>query len=59
MSETAKKIVTALVVLVVFIISLSLVVIGQKNVGAAGLGGMFLGLAGLVALLWFYNRKNK
>lgn len=56
MSETAKKIVTALVVLVVFIISLSLVVIGQKNVGAAGLGVMLLGL---VVLLWFYNRKYK
>ena len=59
MSETAKKIITALIVLVVFVISLTLVVIGQKNVGVSGLGLMLLGLAGLVLLLWFYNRKFK
>jgi len=45
--------------LIIFIVALTLVVIGQKNIGASGLGLMLLGLAMLIGLLWIYNRKYK
>ncbi|MCR8660557.1 hypothetical protein NV377_24945 [Paenibacillus sp. T3-5-0-4] len=45
--------------LIVFIIAVVLVIIGQKNIGPSGLGLMLLGLALLIGLLWFYNRKFK
>ncbi|WP_449603761.1 DUF6903 family protein [Paenibacillus sp. Marseille-Q9583] len=48
-----------LLILIVFIFALVLVIIGQKNIGAPGLGLMLLGLALLIGLLWFYNRKFK
>ncbi|MEK3751662.1 MULTISPECIES: DUF6903 family protein [Paenibacillus] len=48
-----------LLMLIVFIFALVLVIIGQKNIGAPGLGIMLLGLALLIGLLWFYNRKFK
>lgn len=43
--------------LVVFIICLALIIIGQKTVGKLELGMMLLGLAGLLGLLYDYNRK--
>ncbi|MEH7085054.1 hypothetical protein V7139_20265 [Neobacillus drentensis] len=43
--------------LVVFIICLALIIIGQKMVGKLELGMMLLGLAGLLGLLYDYNRK--
>ena len=43
--------------LVVFISCLSLIIIGQKTVGKLELGMMLLGLAGLLGLLYNYNRK--
>ncbi len=42
-----------------FIISLSLVIIGQKNVSYTGLAMELIGLAGLLILLYIYNRKYK
>ncbi|WP_422659844.1 DUF6903 family protein [Paenibacillus sp. EC2-1] len=45
--------------LIVFIIGMTLVIVGVKNIGAPGLGLMLLGLAMLISLLWFYNRKYK
>lgn len=44
--------------LVVFIICLALIIIGQKTVGKFELGMMLLGLAGLLGLLYDYNRKH-
>lgn len=41
----------------VFIICISLIVIGQKTTGKIELGIMILGLAGLLGLLYDYNRK--
>jgi hypothetical protein len=43
--------------LIVFIICLSMIFIGQKTVGKSELGMMLLGLAGLLGLLYDYNRK--
>lgn len=45
--------------LIVFIIGMTLVIVGVKHIGAPGLGLMLLGLAMLISLLWFYNRKYK
>ncbi|MDR7076989.1 hypothetical protein QNH48_04835 [Neobacillus sp. YX16] len=43
--------------MVVFIICLALIITGQKTVGKLELGMMLLGLAGLLGLLYDYNRK--
>lgn len=59
MNEFRKKLVIGLVVLIVFVICVSLVVIGQRNIGAQGLLTQLLGVAGLVILLWIYNRQYK
>ncbi|GGH36434.1 DUF6903 family protein [Paenibacillus segetis] len=48
-----------LLMLIVFIVGMGLVIVGQKHIGAPGLGLMLLGLAMLIGLLWFYNRKYK
>ena len=57
MNDTAKKIVTIL--LVIFALSVALTVIGQRQIGVAGLSKQLLGVAGLVFLLWNYNRRYK
>ena len=54
-----KKIVTAIVVLIVFVVCVALVVIGQRNIGASGLMTQLVGVAGLVVLLWLYNRQYR
>lgn len=59
MSERAKKIVMAVILVVVFLASIVLTVVGQRNIGPTGLLTMLAGLAGLVFLLWFYNRQYK
>lgn len=59
MSETMKKIIVGFIVFLVFAVSMLLIILGQKNIGAPGLGVMMIGLAGLISLLWFYNRKFK
>lgn len=59
MSEKMKKIVTMTILIVIFIISIVLTVVGQRNIGPAGLLTMLVGLAGLIFLLWFYNRQYK
>jgi len=40
-----------------FIFCLALIIIGQKTVGKMELGLMLIGLAGLLGLLYDYNRK--
>ena len=52
-----KANVLVIIKMVVFIICLSLIIIGQKTVGKPELGMMLLGLAGLLGLLYDYNRK--
>lgn len=45
--------------MIVFVVCICLVIIGQRNIGPAGLLTMLAGLAGLVVLLWLYNRQFK
>lgn len=51
----AKLLISVKVVL--FIFCLALIIIGQKTVGKLELGLMLIGLAGLLGLLYDYNRK--
>lgn len=59
MNEYTKKIVIGILAAIVFAICIVLVVVGQKNVGPTGLLTMLIGLAGLIILLWLYNRQFK
>lgn len=51
------KLVKAIAALAVFIVSLALIIVGQMNTGTQWLGLMLVGLAGLLLLLWLYNRR--
>lgn len=41
----------------IFIVCMALIICGQRNIGPAGLLIMLIGLAGLLVLLYLYNRK--
>lgn len=43
--------------IVIFVISIGLICTQQKNVGPAGLGLMVVGLAGILFLLYNYNKQ--
>lgn len=43
--------------IIIFILSIFLVVYGQRTVGKMYLLLQLIGLAGLITLLWNYNRK--
>ncbi|NLI89910.1 MAG: hypothetical protein GX366_05835 [Epulopiscium sp.] len=45
--------------LIIFIISIYLVVHGQKNIGFQGLATMLVGLAGILGLLFVYNKAHQ
>lgn len=49
----------SIVIFAVFVLSIVLIVIGQRNIGPAGLGIMMIGLAGVLVLLFLYNRIYK
>lgn len=59
MSENGRQILTGVIAAIVFVLCIVLVVVGQRNIGPQGLLTMLAGLAGLVALLWFYNRQYR
>lgn len=59
MNENVKRILIGLIVAVIFVVCVALIVIGQRNVGPQGLLMMLVGLAGLIILLWMYNRQYK
>ncbi len=59
MDEKRKQILSVIVQVIIFIVCLALVIVGQKNVGPQGTLVMILGLAGLIGLLYHYNRKFK
>ncbi|MCI5700780.1 MAG: hypothetical protein MR308_10475 [Lachnospiraceae bacterium] len=59
MNEYTKKVIVGILVAIIFCVCIALVVIGQRNVGLQGLLIELIGLAGLVALLWLYNRQYR
>lgn len=59
MNEYTKKVIVGILVAIIFCVCIALVVIGQRNVGLQGLLRELIGLAGLVALLWLYNRQYR
>lgn len=46
-----------LIYLLIFVLSMTLIVVGQRNIGPGGLLTMIAGLAGILFLLYMYNRK--
>lgn len=59
MNEYTKKLLVGILVAIVFVVCVALVIIGHRNVGLSGLGTQMIGLAGLIILLWLYNRQYK
>lgn len=55
MSDLTRNIIMA----VLFVFFLALIFIGQKTISLMNLGIMLVGLAGLLGLLYVYNRKYK
>lgn len=51
------KYVIRILYLLIFIASMALIVTGQRNIGPVGLLTMLVGLAGILALLYLYNKK--
>ncbi|KRO17533.1 DUF6903 family protein [Lacticaseibacillus saniviri] len=45
--------------IVLFILFMTMVILGQQHVGYAGLSVMLIGLAGLLTQLWAYNRNGQ
>lgn len=59
MNEQVKKLVIGILVAVVLCVCIALVIVGQRHIGLAGLGMEMLGLAGVLVLMWLYNRQYK
>ncbi len=57
--EYTKKKLLVLLGFIVMIACVALVILGQASVGYPGLGLMLLGLAGLLVLLYIYNRGQR
>ena len=54
-----KEKIIGLVLVLCFILSLTLIIVGQKNVSIVGFANEIIGLAGLLAVLFVYNRKYR
>lgn len=54
-----SNVVRNIILLIVFVVCIALIVIGQKNISVTGLVMELIGLAGLLVLLFLYNRKYK
>lgn len=46
-----------LLYLLVFIASITLIITEQQNIGLSGLFNMLIGLAGILILIYLYNRR--
>ena len=55
--EGNKKWIVILINLVLFIACMALVIVGQKTIEVKGLVMQLVGLAGILALIYVYNRK--
>lgn len=51
------KYIIRIIYLLIFIASMVLIVTGQRNIGYTGLLTMLVGLAGILVLLYLYNKK--
>lgn len=49
----------SIIMIVVFIVCLCMIIVGQRNVGYQGLAIEFIGLIGLLADLFVYNKDHK
>lgn len=52
-----SKLMKAILTLAAFLVCIGLVVVGHRQIGPAHLGIMMIGLFGLLAMLWLYNRQ--
>ena len=48
-----------IIMVVVFIVSMALIFIGQKNVGYTGLSSELVGIAGISGVIYTYNKGYK
>lgn len=55
MSNTVKNV----IMLIVFIVSIALVIVGQRHIGVPGLVKELVGLVGLLSVLYAYNRRYR
>lgn len=54
-----NNIIKNIVMIILFFVFLGMIIIGQKTVGLSNLGLELVGLAGLLALLFVYNRTYR
>lgn len=54
-----KEKIIGLVLVLCFILSLTLIIVGQKNVSIVGFANEIIGLTGLLVILFIYNRKYR
>lgn len=57
--DRMKEKILNLVLVICFILSVSLIIVGQKNVSIVGFANEIIGLAGLLVVLFIYNRKYR
>lgn len=55
--EENKKWIVVLINAALFLICMALVIVGQRRIEAAGLIMQLIGLAGILTLIYLYNRK--
>ena len=54
-----KEKIISLILLLGFLISVSLIILGQKNISTTGFTNEIIGLIGLLTVLCVYNRKYR
>lgn len=58
MNEYLKKKLQIVLGIIVLVVCVALVIVGQRNTGAwSGLATQILGLAGILVLLFLYNKQ--
>lgn len=57
MNEYTRRTICTLLSMLVVVASLALVIYGQQTVGYANLAMMLLGVAGILLMLYLYNRS--
>ena len=57
--DAVKEKIINLVLVICFILSVSLIIVGQKNISIVGFANEMIGLIGLLLVLFVYNRKYR